>query len=50
MSQEYQIDFVGFNISYDNYYLMYSDENCELFELIYMCLKENGFIKNCIIF
>lgn len=50
MSQEYQIDFVGFNISYDNYYLMYSEENRQLLEFIYFRLKENGFIKNCIIF
>lgn len=50
MSQEYQIDFVGFNISYDNYYSTYSEENRQLLEFIYFRLKENGFIKNRIIF
>ncbi|HAK35592.1 MAG TPA: methionine--tRNA ligase, partial [Pantoea sp.] len=46
MSQEHQVDFAGFNISYDNYHSTHSDENRVLSELIYTRLKENGFIKN----
>ncbi|ROR07737.1 methionine--tRNA ligase [Erwinia sp. JUb26] len=46
MSQEHQTDFAGFDISYDNYHSTHSEENRELSELIYMRLKENGFIKN----
>ncbi len=45
MNQEHQRDFVDFNISYDNYHSTHSDENRELLNLIYIRLKENGFIK-----
>lgn len=45
MSQEHQQDFIGFNISYDNYHSTHSNENRELSNLIYTRLKENGFIK-----
>ncbi len=46
MNQEHQVDFAGFNISYDNYHSTHSDENRVLSELIYTRLKDNGFIKN----
>lgn len=45
VSKEHQTDFAGFNISFDNYHSTHSDENRELAELIYGCLKDGGFIK-----
>ncbi len=46
VQQEHQQDFAGFNISFDNYHSTHSDENRELASLIYLRLKENGFITS----
>ncbi len=49
INQEHQQDFSKFAISYDNYYSTHSEENQELLNLIYLRLKNNGYIKNRII-
>ncbi|WP_194090647.1 methionine--tRNA ligase [Vibrio hibernica] len=46
VQQEHQTDFSGFNISFDNYHSTHSDENRELASMIYLRLKENGFITS----
>ncbi|MDB1124432.1 methionine--tRNA ligase [Vibrio algarum] len=46
VSEEHQKDFAGFDISFDNYHSTHSDENRELASLIYLRLKENGFISS----
>ncbi|NOI66400.1 methionine--tRNA ligase [Vibrio sp. 99-8-1] len=46
VSEEHQKDFAGFDISFDNYHSTHSDENRELASLIYLRLKENGFITS----
>ncbi|MBD1575487.1 MULTISPECIES: methionine--tRNA ligase [Vibrio] len=46
VQQEHQTDFAGFNISFDNYHSTHSDENRELASMIYLRLKENGFITS----
>ena len=45
VQQQHYADFIGFNISFDNYYSTHSEENREFSELIYNRLKQNGFIK-----
>ena len=46
VQKEHEQDFAGFNISFDNYHSTHSDENRELASLIYLRLKENGFITS----
>ncbi|WP_105902387.1 methionine--tRNA ligase [Vibrio gangliei] len=46
VQKEHEQDFVGFNISFDNYHSTHSEENRELASLIYLRLKENGFITS----
>ena len=45
VQQQHYADFIGFNISFDNYHSTHSEENREFSELIYNRLKQNGFIK-----
>lgn len=47
--EEHKLDFLNFNISYNNYYLTHSDENFKLLLLIYNRLKSKGLIKSKII-
>ncbi len=46
VQKEHEQDFAGFNISFDNYHSTHSDENRELASMIYLRLKENGFITS----
>ncbi|MGV3002345.1 methionine--tRNA ligase [Vibrio sp. E150_018] len=46
VQKEHEQDFSGFNISFDNYHSTHSDENRELASMIYLRLKENGFITS----
>ncbi len=46
VSKEHQVDFAGFNISFDNYHSTHSNENRELAELIYGRLQAGGKIKS----
>lgn len=46
VQKEHQQDFSGFNISFDNYHSTHSDENRELASMMYLRLKENGFITS----
>jgi len=46
IKQEHQQDFAGFAISYDNYHSTHSEENRELLSLIYLRLKNKGYIKS----
>ncbi|PPI86735.1 methionine--tRNA ligase [Candidatus Pantoea edessiphila] len=49
IKNRHEIDFAGFNISFDNYHSTHSDENRKLVEFIYNRLKKNGLIKKHII-
>lgn len=46
VNAEHQVDFAGFNISFDNYHSTHSDENRALASQIYLSLKANGFISS----
>ncbi|CUR53439.1 Methionine--tRNA ligase [Serratia symbiotica] len=45
IQKEHKHDFIGFNISYDNYHSTHSNENFELLNFIYNCLNKNNFIS-----
>ncbi|CAL4326172.1 methionine--tRNA ligase [Buchnera aphidicola] len=49
VKKEHQIDFVNFNISYDNYHSTHSIENLSLLRKIFVCLNQKGFIHEKII-
>lgn len=42
-------DFVDFLVDFDNYYLIYLEENCELFSVIYLKLCDVGYIDICLV-
>ncbi|QCI20264.1 methionine--tRNA ligase [Buchnera aphidicola (Brachycaudus cardui)] len=49
IQKEHQIDFMNFNISYDNYHSTHSIENLYLLRKIFTCLNNKGLIQEKII-